>query len=530
MSIKQKQVLGVTSIVVLVVLILSIMHLTTLTRTLLDQSRARAELIATSIGHSATDITVTEETAAYQQLRNDLGVRTALETALYSDDVVYAAIVDPSGIVIAHSDPSRVGDRLPDGDDLAAIADATAFTQLRAIYWTRRMLEWRQPMLLGDKQIAEIRVALSTLLARGTLNDSLRTPLIAASVALAAAVFVAFVLAQIVVRPIHVIRSGLSRLGKGDLGATLDLKGDEFKELGDVFASVTNQLKAAIPDAAKRGQLVELSRRVTALGRLTAGVAHEVKNPLNAMTIHLELLKQKLASGASAESIDAHVDIISREIRRLDDVVQGFLKFARPEELTLKPVSPADLVDEVLKTLSVEADVSGVKLEAAIASGVPPIEADPGIFRQALLNLAKNAVQAMPNGGTLTIGAALARDGRVEIRVADTGVGIAPENLAKIFDLYFTTKQSGTGIGLSLVYRTVQLHNGDIDVESTPGVGTTFVIKMPKTSGVAQEVETPSLRVETERLQSSVQAPGEPVKPAPALPRASLSGPQRAPR
>jgi len=113
-------------------------------------------------------------------------------------------------------------------------------------------------------------------------------------------------------------------------------------------------------------------------------------------------------------------------------------------------------------------------------------------------------VQAMPNGGTLTMGVGPTKDGRVEIRVVDTGVGIAPENLAKIFDLYFTTKPSGTGIGLSLVYRTVQLHNGDIDVESTPGVGTTFVIKMPKANLAAQTSgPTPSLRAETERLKKT---------------------------
>jgi signal transduction histidine kinase len=331
-------------------------------------------------------------------------------------------------------------------------------------------------------------------------------------------VFVAFVLAQIVVRPIHVIRSGLTRLGRGDLGATLDLKGDEFKELGDIWASVTNQLKAVIPDSAKRAQLVELSRRVTALGRLTAGVAHEVKNPLNAMTIHLELLKQKLTAGAASDTLGTHVDIISREIRRLDDVVQGFLKFARPEELTLKPVAPGELVEEVLKTLAVEADVSGVKLESAIAADVPAIEADSGIFRQALLNLAKNAVQAMPHGGTLTVGVASAKDGRVEIRIGDTGVGIAPENLAKIFDLYYTTKQTGTGIGLSLVYRTVQLHNGDIDVESTPGVGTTFVIKMPKASGMPSAT-TPSLRAESARLKKPAQDERPSFNPASARPR-----------
>jgi signal transduction histidine kinase len=503
LSIKQKQVLGVTSIVVLVVLVLSGMQLTTLTRTLLQQSRDRAELIAMGIGHSVSDLAVTEETA-YQELRRDPGVQTALETALYSDDVVYAAILDREGTVIAHSDRSRIGERLPSGDDLGVLSSAGALAQLRAVYQTERMLEWRQPLLLGDRPIAEIRVALSTLLARETLDESLAPASYAALFSLGGAILVAVLLAQVVVRPIHVIRSGLSRLGKGDLGATLDLKGDEFKELGDVFASVTNQLKAAIPDSAKRAQLLELSRRVTALGRLTAGVAHEVKNPLNAMTIHLELLKQKLAAGADAVATESHLDIISREIRRLDDVVQGFLKFARPEELTVRAIPPAELIDEVLKTLAVEANLTGVTLDATIAREVPPIEADPGIFRQALLNLAKNAVQAMPNGGTLTMSAAATKDGRVEIRIRDTGVGIPPENLAKIFDLYFTTKQSGTGIGLSLVYRTVQLHNGDIDVESTPGVGTTFVIKMPKAStSPAGNIQTASLRPEADALRKT---------------------------
>lgn len=501
LSIKQKQVVGVTSIVVLVVVILSGLQLVSLTRVLLQHSRERGEVIAMTIGHSAQDVVMSEETA-YQDLRRAPAVRAALEAALYSEDVVYAAIVDRSGTVVAHSDPSRVGERLPLGDDLAALTDASGVTQLQSVYQTERMLEWRQPILLGDTPFAEMRVGMSTLLIRRSLTEALRPAALAAAIALLVAIVVAVSLAQVVVRPIHVIRSGLTRLGRGDLGATLDLKGDEFKELGDVFASVTNQLKAAMPEGAKRVQLVELSRRVTALGRLTAGVAHEVKNPLNAMTIHLELLKQKLTAGHGGDSTHAHVDVIAREIRRLDDVVQGFLKFARPEELTLRPVSPAALADEVLQTLAVEADLGGVTLEKVIAPDVPDIEADAGILRQALLNLAKNAVQAMPHGGKLQISCASTRDGRVEIRISDTGVGIPAENLAKIFDLYFTTKESGTGIGLSLVYRTVQLHSGDIDVESTPGIGTTFIIKIPR-AGPGSPAEAPlaSLKVESERVR-----------------------------
>jgi signal transduction histidine kinase len=467
------------------------------------RSQALGEMIADSVFDRVHSIGVDESTG-YQMLSRDEVVRETLKFTAYAENVAYAAIIDRQGAVVAHSDPSRIGERLAPADDLTALADANGFEQLRAVYQTERMLELRRPMFLRDVPFAEIRVGLSTLLIRRTLTEALIPAAVAASIALVIAIVVAVGLAQIVVRPIHVIRSGLSRLGQGDFGAKLDLKGDEFKDLGDVFASVTNQLKAVIPDSAKRAQLMELSRRVASLGRLTAGVAHEVKNPLNAMTIHLELLRQKLSAGADEQSTEQHLDIIAREIRRLDDVVQGFLKFARPEELTLRRVPPGDLIEEVMKTLEVEANVTGVSLSRDVAAGVPDIEADPGILRQALLNLAKNAVQAMPDGGRLTMSAASTKDGRVEIRVADTGVGIPPENLAKIFDLYFTTKQSGTGIGLSLVYRTIQLHNGDIDVESTPGVGTTFIIKMPKAGpSTGSDVVTPSLRTESRRLRAS---------------------------
>lgn len=478
LSIKQKQVLGVTSIVALVVIVLSMLQLSALARVLLQQSQERAEALGLAIGHRASEV-VTSKDTAYAELRRDTGVQAALEAGIFSQNVIYAAVVDTAGIIITHNDRARIGERLPDGGDLAALLNENRFRQLWAVYATERTLEWRQPLALDDVPFAEVRIGMSPLLVRDELDNWLGPAALTASIALVVAVIVAILLSHVVLRPIHVIRSGLSRLGQGDLGATLDLKGDEFKDLGDIFASVSNQLKSTLPAGAPRSQLLELSRRVASLGRLTAGVAHEVKNPLNAMTIHLELLKEKMAAGASAQSTSEHVDIIGREIRRLDDVVQGFLKFARPEELTLQPVSPADLTADVLRMIAPEADAAGVSLNRVCAATVPPIEADSSILRQALVNLAKNAIQAMPDGGRLDVSCAATKDGRVEIRVADTGVGISPENLARIFDLYFTTKQSGTGIGLSLVYRTIQLHNGDIDVESTPGQGTTFIIKMP---------------------------------------------------
>ena len=137
-------------------------------------------------------------------------------------------------------------------------------------------------------------------------------------------------------------------------------------------------------------------------------------------------------------------------------------------------------MDEVVRVVEPEAAATGVQVQVECPDSVPDISGDPGMLLQALLNLAINACQAMPEGGRLRIACGAARGRRVEITVEDTGVGISPDNLERIFNLYFTTKPQGSGIGLSMVYRTVQLHDGDIEVQSTPGVGTTFRLLLPQ--------------------------------------------------
>ncbi|MGE3274151.1 MAG: ATP-binding protein [Vicinamibacterales bacterium] len=482
LSIKQKQVLGVTAFVAVVVVALSALHVVRLAGVLLEESRARAELLSALVfdqaGQALQAAGAATRGEAYEALRRDPSLRSTLRAATLGESVAYAAIVDPAGTVVAHGDPMQVGVRLPPAGDFAALLDRGGLAKLLSIYEEARTFEWRQQMELGGEPFGEIRIGVSTLLIRTELDDALGPALLAAAVAFGVSVLVALLLSHVVLRPIHVIRSGLTRLGRGDLGATLDLRDEEFRDIGDVFDRVTAQLKAAAPEGVKRAQLAELSRRVVAVGRLTAGVAHEVKNPLNAMTIHLELLKQKL-SVADAAGASTHAETIAREIRRLDDVVQGFLKFVRPEELTISTVPAGALIEEVARSVQAEAGAAGVSVEVAGADTAPAIEADRTMLRQALYNVAQNAVQAMPNGGRLRLVAGPERDGRLEIRVEDTGIGIQPENLARIFDLYFTTRERGTGIGLSLVFRAVQLHNGDIDVESTPGAGTSFVLKLP---------------------------------------------------
>jgi len=179
-----------------------------------------------------------------------------------------------------------------------------------------------------------------------------------------------------------------------------------------------------------------------------------------------------------------HVEVIESEIRRLEEVVQGFLKFTRPEDLRLHPVSVKALFEEIVPVIEPEAKAGNVKVILESPTSLPDVQGDGAMLRQAFLNLAINGCQAMPNGGTLRLSCAPAPRNRIEVRIEDTGVGIRPADLEKIFDLYYTTKEHGTGIGLSMVYRIIQMHDGEVEVQSTPGRGTTFRILLPRANDI----------------------------------------------
>jgi signal transduction histidine kinase len=645
-SIRVKQIVGVTAIVGLAVVALSALYATRLADVVLHESYSRADMLAKQILDRAGGI-VTGEGDPYALLQEDAGFRSIIKSSAYGENITTATIVDANGTIIIANLSAMVGQPSPPQGDLAELDAASPVEKLKEIYTgDGRTLEVRERLKRGEEEFGSIRIGVSTLLMRRQLDDLLEGALITAAVALGIAVFVAGVFAQLLLRPIHVLRSGLTRLGKGEFGVTLDLPpGDEFGELGDFFNTVSQQLSAdrtllagqkanlqsavehledavalfnpsgellfsnpamqhtlpgdaigralqgLLPNghpyrtlveetlatrlsrgpvqsqrhnteaiqAPSRGSLsnqpsgevsakapdeelimthaimstsgglvgvllvarnlahlsrmqstLAYSRKLVALGRLTAGIAHEVKNPLNAMMIHLELLRTKirgtmvtvvpepvaaaggmlgLGPGRAAplpppvQGALEHVSIIESEIRRLDEVVQGFLKFTRPEDLRLQPVKVHALFDEILPIIETEAKKHNVKVSIEVPPSVPAVNGDSAMLRQAFLNLAINACQAMPSGGSLRLMGASVSRGRVEVRVQDTGVGIAPEHLSKIFNLYFTTKERGTGIGLSMVYRIIQMHDGEVEVQSTPGRGTTFRVLLPRASG-----------------------------------------------
>jgi signal transduction histidine kinase/HAMP domain-containing protein len=227
---------------------------------------------------------------------------------------------------------------------------------------------------------------------------------------------------------------------------------------------------------------LQVSEQLSAFGRVTAGVAHEVKNPLNSMRLWLENLKESLSPGDSVPR--QAVAVLDSEINRLDSVVKRFLDFMRAPELHLEPTHLDQLLGEVAAIARPQMLGTGVQLEMRCAS-LPPVQVDRALAKQAFLNLVYNAIEAMPGGGRLTIG--LERRGETaEISISDTGKGIKPEHRGRIFQLFFTTRPGGSGIGLASTYKTVQLHEGSIEFESETGQGTTFRIELPLGRAVAE--------------------------------------------
>lgn len=261
--------------------------------------------------------------------------------------------------------------------------------------------------------------------------------------------------------------------GEGNMGTLLTLRDTE--------------------SALQLSQELEVARRLAAIGRLTAGVGHEVKNPINAMVVHLELLRSKLEPGnpSGITGAQRHVDILAGEMQRLDRVVQTLADFSRPMELHLSEQDLRQVVGAVTELTSAEMQENGVQVVVEAPGEAVIVRVDAELMRQALLNLLLNGMQAMTTGGKMRLTIRREHPFAV-VEVADEGEGIPAELLPRIFELYFTTKAKGSGIGLATTYRILQMHGGAMDVRSntdsnSPERGTTFTLRLPIASGSGVE-------------------------------------------
>ena len=381
-SLRARQTAAVTLLIALAMTALSVQHLANLARVGLEDSRGIGDLIGRMIYQRARDAIAAGGDDPADSLRTDQGIRSILEsTAAYGRNVTYAAVVDNEGRAIAHSFPAAEGQKIEAGENLAAVLDSGTLAQIRTIY-ADRALELTLPLELGDAPFGAIRVGLSPVLIRDDLTQALRPMLLTTVLLSAAAILVGLVLATRILRPIHVINSGLMKLGRGEKVGSIDLPPDEELEgVGESFRAISEKLAAR------------------SLGRLMAGVTHEVRNPLNAMAIHLELVREHLLQlqqrarapvGAvlglegrdettpEVNGAREHLDVIASEIKRLDEVITGFVRFIRPEELQLHPVNVDLLIAEVIALVEPDARRNGITCRAEAPDGLPELRRRSG--------------------------------------------------------------------------------------------------------------------------------------------------------
>src|SRR5436189_4804914 len=235
-----------------------------------------------------------------------------------------------------------------------------------------------------------------------------------------------------------------------------------------------------ITESRRTAQQAIESERLNALTLLAAGVAHEIGNPLNSLHIHLQLMERKvqeLGHNATAE-LQQSIDVARSEVRRLDSIVTQFLRAIRPSQPRLYPENVNAIVEEAVRFFTPEIQDRDMVVEQELRADLPLLQLDRGQMKQAFYNVIKNSVEAMHRQGTLRIRTDLA-DTHVIVRFVDTGGGMSAENLSRVFEPYFTTKPSGTGLGLLIVRRIVREHGGELSIESGQGKGLTLTIRLP---------------------------------------------------
>ena len=289
-------------------------------------------------------------------------------------------------------------------------------------------------------------------------------------------VLIAFYLSRMLVRPLFQMQQAMDKIAHGDFTPIPqpESSSEEFFALFRAFNRMIHELEV------HQEELVQ-SRKIAAVGTLTSGIAHELNNPINNIVLTAEALKEDFREFPQEEALGLIQDILG-QAERASEIVKGLLDFSRTEHPEFVPLAIAGVIQDTLKLVRNQLSLSGIHVETDLPQDLPEIHGDRKSLQQVFLNLFINAIQAMLDGGSLTLRAYATQDGQwLKVEVKDTGIGIDPGDLPRIFDPFYTTKQvgRGTGLGLSVTYGIVEKHGGHIEVESQKGQGSTFTVVLP---------------------------------------------------
>jgi signal transduction histidine kinase len=513
MSLRVRLVLLTVTLVALVAVALSALHLVTLVNTLSASALDRSELTKQQVSSFLSDhinqhaaeypvfsTVVSPKDLWYYIVSSDRDVSSMLEkTMALSSSLIEINIAGEDGQILASSSERRVGAMLTQLRDFSQWTKGSAMSRLLDLMQRRGGPDYQVVVPLGyqgqDERILSIQVVTSTALLRDPLLEQVRGLAAVSGGALLVALVITLAATNLALRPLRRIDRTIDRIVQGNYGqgtyggepaepraakefavleSKLNLLGQKFRGAREDATELRHDVDQLLERLASQ---LDVASRLAAISRLTGGVAHEIKNPLNAISLRLDFLRAKLGE-PGAEELVKDIDVLSKEVQRLDRVVKTFLDFSRPVEVHFADVDLSELTREVADLMTPPAQLAHVALDVESPSGPVPLRGDSDLIKQAVLNLVTNAIEAMKEGGNLHLKTAR-ENGAVTLEVSDSGPGIPPALRNKVFQLYFTTKGNGSGIGLAMTYRAVQLHNGTIEFESAEGRGTTFRLQFP---------------------------------------------------
>ena len=364
----------------------------------------------------------------------EIGVQRQIQELGRESEAEFVALLDSNLNVVAHTDPGRIGQQEKEPLVLRAKVDGQLFSQIVESGGGKRYFEVVKPVALDESNLGFLKIGLSLGSMEVAWHNSLRA----------------------------IITLGLAIVAAGILGMAAILHNQH---------SHMQEVKALEIEVLHR-------ERLSALGNLAATVAHEIRNPLNAISMGLQRLKVEFQPTDDQEQYSRVTELMLGEVHRLNSIVEQFLSLARPLEIKPEALRVQDVLNELATLVEGEAQQSKVQIRVVAPPTLPPLKADREYLRQTLLNLILNGLQAMPEGGTLTLKANTS-NGNFLISVTDTGTGIAPENRRRIFEPYFTTKAKGSGLGLAIARRIIEAHGGTITVSSETDQGCCFQIALP---------------------------------------------------
>ena len=396
----------------------------------------KGSVFGVAIGaHSFPGIIAVHANADYVlNFEKEMGVQSQIEDLGRHSDSEFIALLDSNLNVLAHTDRDRIGQQEKEPLVLRAKVDGKLFSQIVDSGGGKRYFEVVKPVALDDSNLGFLKIGLSLGSMEVAWHNSLRA----------------------------IITLGLAIVAAGILGMAAILHNQH---------SHMQEVKALEIEVLHR-------ERLSALGNLAATVAHEIRNPLNAISMGLQRLKVEFQPTDDQEQYSRVTELMLGEVHRLNSIVEQFLSLARPLEIKPEALRVQDVLNELATLVGGEAQQSKVQIRVVAPLALPPLKADREYFRQTLLNLILNGLQAMPEGGTLTLKANTS-NGNFLISITDTGVGIAPENRRRIFEPYFTTKAKGSGLGLAIARRIIEAHGGKITVSGEADHGSCFQIALP---------------------------------------------------